>query len=79
MSGGRKPTHSVKVYDAERDNDRGKYVGVGWSQKDGSIAIKLDAGICLTTVGARIVIYTREERDERPPPRDDERPGRSYA
>lgn len=66
MAGGKRPTHNIKLFDPERENDKGKFVGVGWRLKGGGIALKLDPGIILTTVGARVVVFERKPTDESP-------------
>lgn len=82
---GRKPDFNIKVFDPNREEDRGKYIGVGWSINGGGIAITLDAGICLTTVGARVVLFPRDSgrnddgrNDGCESRRNEQRPGGQY-
>jgi len=84
---GRQPTHNVKIFDPNREGDTGRFVGVGWAGKGGSISIKLDCGIAVNTDTARLVIFPRDERQNEERQRgDDDRssrrersPGRDYS
>lgn len=62
----RRPTHNLKVFNPDREDDPGKFIGAGWEHPEtGAILIALDPGIILSTVGVRCVLFKRKSEDER--------------